>query len=142
MTGPAPATGHRWHLALGSLWSHRPGLSRGGIRVIRRYCAVPELYDRAVKQLPVVDEAGYLLGIVSRSDVLGVFGRPDDEIRREVSHDLILGRFLMDPARFEITVQDGIVTVAAGGDRPRERATQAHGTVSQLPGAPAGGRQS
>ncbi|MGO9217596.1 MAG: CBS domain-containing protein [Streptosporangiaceae bacterium] len=70
------------------------------------------MYDRGVKRLPVVDEAGHLLGIVSRSDVLSVFGRPDDEIRREVTHDLILGSFLMDPARFEITVQDGIVTVA------------------------------
>jgi len=70
------------------------------------------MYDRGVKRLPVVDEAGHLLGIVSRSDLLGVFGRPDDEIRREVTHDVILGRFLMDPARFEITVQGGIVTVA------------------------------
>jgi CBS domain-containing protein len=70
------------------------------------------MYDRGVKRLPVVDEAGHLLGIVSRSDLLGVFGRPDDEIRREVTRDVILGRFLMDPARFEITVQGGIVTVA------------------------------
>ena len=50
------------------------------------------MYDRGVKRLPVVDEAGHLLGIVSRSDLLGVFGRPDDEIRREVTHDVILGR--------------------------------------------------
>jgi CBS domain-containing protein len=70
------------------------------------------MYDRGVKRLPVLDEAGHLLGIVSRSDVLSVFGRPDEEIRREVMDALILGSFLMDPARFEVTVQDGIVTMA------------------------------
>jgi CBS domain-containing protein len=70
------------------------------------------MYDRRVKRLPVVDEAGHLIGIVSRSDVLGVFGRPDEEIRRDVTDRVILHGFLMDPTLFEVTVQDGIVTVA------------------------------
>ena len=43
------------------------------------------MYERGVKRLPVVDDAGHLVGIVSRSDVLGVFGTPDEEIRREVA---------------------------------------------------------
>lgn len=70
------------------------------------------MYERGVKRLLVVDDAGHLLGIVSRSDVLGVFGRPDEEIRREVSERVILHSFLTDPALFDITVQDGIVTMA------------------------------
>jgi len=70
------------------------------------------MYDRGVKRLPVVDGAGHLVGIVSRSDVLGVFGRPDEEIRREVTDEVILGSFLMDPALFEVTVASGIVTLA------------------------------
>jgi CBS domain-containing protein len=70
------------------------------------------MYDRGVKRLLVVDEAGHLLGIVSRSDVLSVFSRPDEEIRREVVKRLILHGFLVDPPLFGVIVQDGIVTIA------------------------------
>lgn len=69
------------------------------------------MYSRRVKRLPVVSGDGRLIGIVSRSDVLSVFGRPDAEIRREITQDLILGTFLCDPARFTVTVTDGVVTV-------------------------------
>src|SRR5215471_15112269 len=39
------------------------------------------MYMLKVKRLPVVDADGHLTGIVSRSDVLAVFDRPDEEIR-------------------------------------------------------------
>ncbi len=67
------------------------------------------MYDRAVERLPVVDEAGRLIGIVSQVDVLSVFSRPDEEIRREVTDHVIRPGFLMDP---EVTVHDGIVTLS------------------------------
>jgi CBS domain-containing protein len=70
------------------------------------------MYDRGVKRLVVVDDAGHLAGIVSRSDVLGVFGRPDEDIRREVRGPVILQGFLTDPGQFDVTVRDGIVTIA------------------------------
>lgn len=70
------------------------------------------MYDRGVKRLPVVNETRHLVGIVSRADVLSVFTRPDEEIRREVTGTVILGSFLVDPARFQVTVRDGIVTLA------------------------------
>jgi CBS domain-containing protein len=70
------------------------------------------MYDRGVKRLVVVDEAGHLVGIVSRSDVLGVFGRPDEDIHREITGQVILSAFLTDPRLFDVTVQDGIVTIA------------------------------
>jgi CBS domain-containing protein len=70
------------------------------------------MYERGVKRLLVVDDANRLLGIVARSDVLGVFGRPDEEIRREISGRVILQSFLTDPGQFEVTVHDGIVTMA------------------------------
>ena len=41
------------------------------------------MYSRHVKRLPVVDATGRLVGIVSRVDVLSVFGRPDEQIRAE-----------------------------------------------------------
>jgi len=66
---------------------------------------------RKVRRLPVVDAQGHLAGIVCRSDVLSVFGRRDEDIYREITQDVILDGFFTDPARFTITVKDGIVTM-------------------------------
>jgi len=70
------------------------------------------MYDRAVSRLPVVDEAGHLAGIVSQVDVLSIFSRPDEEIRREVTDRVIGQGFRMDPERLKVTVHDGIVTLS------------------------------
>jgi CBS domain-containing protein len=69
------------------------------------------MYDQRVKRLPVTSADGTLLGIVSRSDVLSVYNRPDAEILHQVTQDLILGTFLCDPDQFTVTVNDGIVTI-------------------------------
>ena len=69
------------------------------------------MYYRRVKRLPVISDDGTLIGIVTRSDVLSVYSRPDAEIQREITQDLILGTFLCDPDRFTVTVKDGIVTI-------------------------------
>jgi CBS-domain-containing membrane protein len=69
------------------------------------------MYNRRVKRLPVVSDDGTLIGIVTRSDVLTVYSKPDLEIQGEISKDLILGTFHCDPARFTVTVKDGIVTI-------------------------------
>ena len=39
------------------------------------------MYDRKVKRLPVVDQGGRVVGIISRTDILAVFDRTDAEIR-------------------------------------------------------------
>ena len=70
------------------------------------------MYDRAVERLPVVDEAGHLVGIVSRVDVISIFSRPDEEIRREVTDLVTQPNVLMDPEDLEVTVEDGIVTLS------------------------------
>jgi len=70
------------------------------------------MYDRAVERLPVVDEAGHLVGIVSQVDVLSIFSRPDEEIRREVTDRVIRQGFRIDPERLKVTVHDGIVTLS------------------------------
>jgi CBS-domain-containing membrane protein len=68
------------------------------------------MYSRRVKRLPVVDFEGRLVGIVSRADVLSVYSRPDADIRQDIIEHVILDALLTDPARFTITVKDGIVT--------------------------------
>jgi CBS domain-containing protein len=69
------------------------------------------MYSRKVKRLPVVDDDGRLVGIVSRADLLSVFSRPDAEIRHDIIENVIIGTVLTDPARFTVTVKDGVVTV-------------------------------
>lgn len=55
--------------------------------------------------------AGWLIGIVSRADVLSVYGKPDGDIRRDILRDVIGGEFGANPDRFTVTVSDGIVTL-------------------------------
>lgn len=74
--------------------------------------AARRMYDRRVKRLPVVNKAGLLIGIISRVDVLSVFDRPDEQIRREVIQQVLPDVLHTAPRGVEITVRDGIVTVA------------------------------
>ena len=43
--------------------------------------------------------------------MLSVFRRSDEEIRREVTQDVIADGLFTDPARFTVTVHNGIVTL-------------------------------
>ena len=69
------------------------------------------MHDRHIKRLPVVDQAGRLVGIVSRVDLLSVFDRPDNEIRAAVRKDIIARDFALDPDVFDVQVTSGIVTI-------------------------------
>jgi CBS-domain-containing membrane protein len=94
------------------------------------------MYARRVKRLPVTDEAGRLVGIISRADVLAVYSRPDEDIRAEIRDDVILNQLQADPARFTVTVQDGIVTLegepetAEVGHDIASQARHVHGVVA------------
>lgn len=74
--------------------------------------AAREMYRCRIHQLPVVDAAtGRLTGIVTRSDLLAMYERPDEEIRREILYDIIEHTLAMPPARFEVTAVGGTVTI-------------------------------
>ncbi|MFF9819084.1 CBS domain-containing protein [Streptomyces sp. NPDC014006] len=64
---------------------------------------------RHVKRLPVVDGVGLLQGVVSRSDLLKVFLRSDEEIAEEIRRDVLA----LLPAGDTLipSVTDGIVTL-------------------------------
>ncbi|GAA3047175.1 CBS domain-containing protein [Streptomyces roseofulvus] len=63
---------------------------------------------RRVKRLPVVNDLGLLEGVVSRSDLLKVFLREDDEIEREVRRSVLGGGAL---AGLDVAVADGVATL-------------------------------
>jgi CBS domain-containing protein len=60
------------------------------------------MHDRKVKRLPVVDQAGRLVGIISRSDVLAIFDRTDAEIREEIMSQ-VTGR--SEPSWYSVIVK-------------------------------------
>ncbi|RAJ77096.1 MULTISPECIES: CBS domain-containing protein [unclassified Streptomyces] len=63
---------------------------------------------RRVKRLSVVGAGGSLEGIVSRSDLLKVFLRPDEEIAEEVRHTV--AAYLFPDEQITVVVADGVVT--------------------------------
>ena len=79
--------------------------------------AARRMHTAGVKRLPVLDEGGRLVGIVSRADLLKVFNRPDQAIRREIIDEVIVGEFMMDPNRFFIHVDDGVVVLQGRVER-------------------------
>jgi len=92
------------------------------------------MYDHKVKRLPVVDQRGRPIGIISRSDLLTVFDRPDAEIREEIMSQVITGR--SEPSWYSVIVKDGVVTlegtpetVAIGRDLVR-RARHVQGVIA------------
>ncbi|MFH8342406.1 CBS domain-containing protein [Streptomyces sp. AM6-12] len=71
---------------------------------------------RGLRRLPVVDEEDRLIGIVTRRDLLRVFLRADDEIRRQVSEEIVSGELGLPPEAVTVSVRDGIVTLAGGAE--------------------------
>jgi CBS domain-containing protein len=69
------------------------------------------MYTLWIKRLPVVNAGGVLVGLVTRTDLLAVYNRSDEEIREEILDHVILHEFLEDPRQFAVTVQDGVVTL-------------------------------
>ena len=130
---PAALTGilhHKEHkkaegLTAGDLMTH-PAVT------VRREDSVEHaarlMYTLQVKRLPVVDAGGYLVGIVSRADLLTVFDRTDEEIHAEIVNDVILPEFLIDPALFTVAVADGVVTVKGNP----ETAELGHSLVTRI----------
>ncbi|MFF8278534.1 CBS domain-containing protein [Streptomyces lateritius] len=118
--GPDGSDEHAWGKArartAGALMSSPVFTARADWTIPR---AARELRSRHVKQLPVVSDDGLLTGIVSRSDLLDAFIRPDAEIRDEVEQD-ILGRILgLDEGTVAVEARDGVVTLRGHVPDPR-----------------------
>jgi CBS domain-containing protein len=78
--------------------------------------------NKRVKRLPVVDDDGTLVGIISRADVVNAFTKPDEIIEDEIREDIIRRLLFLDPVDVGVTVDDGVVTLSG----EMENRTEAH----------------
>ncbi|KOV53596.1 CBS domain protein [Streptomyces sp. AS58] len=83
---------------------------------VRAEAGLPEaarlMARHGIERLPVVDEEDRLVGIVTRRDLLQVFLRSDDEIRRAVQREVLVDALWLDPHTVEVVVCEGVVTMS------------------------------
>ena len=80
--------------------------------------AAAKLLDREhVKRLPVINDIGRLVGIVSRSDLLSVYLRPDHTIRDDIAEDVLKRVLALDTTEAQVEVAEGIATLTGKVDR-------------------------
>ncbi len=70
-----------------------------------------------VKRLPVIDDLGRLVGIVSRGDLLKVHLRPDADIRADVVQEVLHRVLAVQEDNVRVRVFDGVVTLTGRVDR-------------------------
>ncbi|WP_327302830.1 CBS domain-containing protein [Streptomyces sp. NBC_01298] len=70
--------------------------------------------ERHIKRLLVVDPDGTLQGIVSRTDLLRVFLRPDSELVDEIRREVVGRLFPLAQHRVRVDVHHGVVTLSGG----------------------------
>lgn len=58
-----------------------------------------------------MDEEDRLIGIATRRDLLRVFLRTDDDIRRQVTEEVLVGGLGLPPDAVRVSVRDGVVTL-------------------------------
>jgi len=75
------------------------------------------MQERNVRRLVVVDGRGKIRGVVSRSDLLQVFLRTDEDIRDEVKEGLIPALMLDLEPPLEVEVRFNVVTLAGEVNR-------------------------
>jgi CBS domain-containing protein len=75
------------------------------------------MYRRGVGRLLVVDTDNRLRGIVTRSDLLKMYGRLDAVIRDEVMRSVLLETLRIRPGAVRATVEEGVVTLAGRTER-------------------------
>ncbi len=65
-----------------------------------------------VKRLPVVDDEGHVIGVISRADIVAAFTRPDELIEDEIREDVVRRVLFIDPDTLDVTVEEGVVSLA------------------------------
>lgn len=73
--------------------------------------AASMMLTEGINRLPVVDDAGRLVGLVTRADLVRAFARDDAAIEAELIQ-VIREDLWLDPRSVEITVENGVVELS------------------------------
>ncbi|MGG2460983.1 CBS domain-containing protein [Streptomyces sp. RGM 3693] len=73
--------------------------------------AARTMEHRRVKRLPVVDDTGRLIGVISRSDLVQLFLRRDRAIQEEILEEVLTRTLGVAPSAVTVDVADGTVTL-------------------------------
>ncbi|HUK67932.1 MAG TPA: CBS domain-containing protein [Streptosporangiaceae bacterium] len=103
-----------WGVTAGALMTS-PAVTIGPDATI--HAAARVMSQHHLKQLPVVDPAGVLIGIVSRRDLLSVFLRPDDQIAEDV-RAMLTEILFTGPDSVHVVVKDGVVVLTGQPGEP------------------------
>jgi CBS domain-containing protein len=117
------STARRLHASVTQRWWPRgqrhPALTAGELMTspaitVGPHVTIPAaarlMTTHGIRRLPVVDDKGSLIGIVSRRDLLSVFLRPDEDIKADIRQ--VLDEILAaEPGEADVSVRNGIVAL-------------------------------
>ncbi|NEB76365.1 CBS domain-containing protein [Streptomyces sp. SID14478] len=115
------------HLTGSSAPAGGQGESAGELMTSPAVCAQPQwnvveaaraMDGHQVKRLPVVDETGKIVGIISRGDLLRVFLRRDAAIREEIVYDVLDRTLGIGQQALHVAVSEGVATLRGSIEPP------------------------
>ena len=120
--GEPTRDGHRWRprrISRHDPSSHAGATTAGALMSTSAVTVGPDttvahaarrMREQGLCWMPVVD-AGRVVGVLSRSDLLAVYLRDDAAIRTEIVEQVLTRMLAVDPARVDVAVADGVVTL-------------------------------
>jgi CBS domain-containing protein len=94
--------------------------------------AARSMTEHGIKRLPVVDDDGALVGIVTRADLVRAFARSDEEIEHEIDHTVLRTLWIEEPG-LQVRVEQGEVRLSGKLGR-RSDAELLERFVARVPG--------
>jgi CBS domain-containing protein len=94
--------------------------------------AAAVMTERKINRLPVVDDDA-IVGIVTRADLVRAYVRTDEQLAREIKEEVIARSLWLEPALFEVSVDNGVATVRGQVDLRSEAEAMEH-MIRRTPG--------